>query len=292
MSFVTSEVGRLREVLMHVPGQEVTLVNESNYRRYLFRAPMSLEEARREVEELIDVYRREGVVVRTVDGLEDKPNAMYARDPFLMTPGGAIISSFMYDVRRGEEQAFMEVMKGLGYPIVKVMDNEEVFEGGNAMLLSPSVAMAGVGERTSRAGLEAFSKVVKSMGVSEVIEVQVPMNVIHIDEYVAQVDVKTIVAVRQMFPWEAMDRLRRLGFNVVPVEYSQLPGGVSARLCLNMVAVRPGRVVMGSGCDAVRKLLEGEGTDVIEVNVDEVLKGGGGVHCLTGVLRREPVKEN
>jgi N-dimethylarginine dimethylaminohydrolase len=289
---VSSEVGRLREVLMHVPGQEVSIVNESNYRRYLFRSPVNLEEARREVEGLMEVYRKEGVQVHTVEGLTDKPNAMYARDPFFMGPSGAIISRFMYEVRRGEERAFKDKIEGLGYPIVKVMEDDEVFEGGNAMMLSPKVAIAGVGERTNRKGLWSFIETVKSMGVEEVVEVQVPINVIHIDEYIAQVDVGTIVTVRQMFPWEAMDRLQRLGFNVLPIEYSQLPGGVSARLCLNMVALRPLKVVMGAGCDPVRKALESEGVDVIEVKVDEVLKGGGGVHCLTGVLRRDQVSES
>jgi len=124
-----------------------------------------------------------------------------------------------------------------------------------------------------------------------VIEVQTPMSSIHIDEYVAQVDVRTVVTVRQVFPWEAAEALRRAGFNVLTVEYSQLPGGIGGRLCLNMVALRPRRVIMGTGCEVVRKLLEGEGVDVIEVEIDEVLKGGGGVHCLTGVLSREPIKE-
>lgn len=289
---MNSEVGTLREVLMHVPGDEVNLVNESNYRRYLFRSPMNLQRAREEVINLIEVYRSEGVKVNLVDSLPDKPNLMYMRDPFLMGPGGAIISRFMYDVRRGEEEPVKEHLKRLEYPIAKVMEDGEVFEGGNAMILSPRVALAGVGERTNRKGLGELVETLKSMGVEEVIDIQVPINVIHIDEYVAQVDVKTLVTVRQMFPWEAMDRLQRLGFNVIPVEYSQLPGGVSNRLCLNMVAVKPMKLVMGNGCDSVRRLLEHEGADVIEVEVDEVLKGGGSVHCLTGVLARDPISDS
>ena len=274
-----------------MPGKEVLLVNEENYRQYLFRSPMNLERAREEVLGLAELYRSEGVRVHLVEGLEDKPNAMYARDPFLMTPRGAVISRFMYEVRRGEEVAYREAIERLGYPIVKVMSDPEVFEGGNAMVLSPRVALVGVGERTNRAGLEAMRKVLTEAGVEEVIEVQTPISSIHIDEYTAQVDVKTIVTVRQVFPWEAADRLRRAGFNVLTVEYSQLPGGIGGRLCMNMVALRPRRVVMGAGCEGPRKLLEAEGIDVIEVDIDEVLRGGGGVHCLTGVLAREPVRD-
>ncbi|MGC9071825.1 MAG: dimethylarginine dimethylaminohydrolase family protein [Acidilobus sp.] len=277
---------------MHVPGKEVLLVNDQNFRHYLFRSPMNLDRAREEVLSLADVLRSEGVRVNLVEGLEDRPNAMYARDPFLMTPKGAVVSRFMYEVRRGEERAYMDAIKRLGYPVVKVMSEPEVFEGGNAMILGPGVALAGVGERTNREGLEALRKVLREAGVDEVIEVQTPMSSIHIDEYTAQVDVKTIVTVRQVFPWEAADRLRRAGFNVLAVEYSQLPGGIGGRLCLNLVTVKPQRVVMGSGCEAVRKLLESEGVDVIELDVDEVLRGGGGIHCLTGVLAREPVRDS
>ncbi|MFP3285735.1 MAG: arginine deiminase family protein [Acidilobus sp.] len=284
-------MGALKEVVMHVPGREILLVNENNYRQYLFRSPMSLERAREEIEELVGLYRSEGVRVHLLEGLEDKPNAMYARDPFLMTPRGAVISRFMYEVRRGEERAYREIIEKLGYPVLKSMREPEVFEGGNAMVLSPSVALAGVGERSNRAGLEALKATLREAGVEQVIEVQTPMSSIHIDEYVAQVDARTVVTVRQVFPWEAAEALRRAGFNVLTVEYSQLPGGIGGRLCLNMVALRPRRVVMGTGCEVVRKLLEGEGVDVIEVDIDEVLKGGGGVHCLTGVLSREPIKE-
>ena len=274
-----------------MPGKEVLLVNENNYRQYLFRSPMNLERAREEVLGLAELYRSEGVRVHLVEGLEDKPNAMYARDPFLMTPKGAVISRFMYEVRRGEEIAYREAIERLGYPIVKVMGDPEVFEGGNAMVLSSRVALVGVGERTNRAGLEAMRKVLTEAGVEEVIEVQTPISSIHIDEYTAQVDVKTIVTVRQVFPWEAAERLKEAGFNVLTVEYSQLPGGIGGRLCMNMVALRPRRVIMGAGCEGPRKLLEAEGVDVIEIDIDEVLRGGGGVHCLTGVLAREPVRE-
>ena len=288
--FVDSEVGRLREVLMHVPGDELDLISDSNYLRYLFRAgPVDKREFAREVEGVIDVYRSEGVVVRLVSDFRDKPNAVYARDPFFMTPRGAVISNFRYDVRRGEEAVYARAIRELGYPVVKEMGPGEVFEGGNALLLGRGVAIVGVGERTNRAGARALAEVLGPAGFGEVIEVQTPMNVIHVDEYVAQIDEETLLVVRQMFPSEAAERLRELGFDVMTVEYSQLPGGVTPRLCLNMVALRPRRVVMASGCDSVRRALESEGVDVIEVKVDEVLKGGGGVHCITGVLRRDPV---
>ncbi len=292
LPFVNSEVGPLREVVMHLPGREVLLVNDNNYRQYLFRSPMNMERAREEVMGLAELYRSEGVNVNIVEGLEDKPNAMYARDPFLMTPRGAVISRFMYEVRRGEERAYMDAIEKLGYPVVKIMTEPEVFEGGNAMILGPSVALVGVGERTNRHGLEALRKVLAGSGIEEVIDIQTPMSSIHIDEYTAQVDVRTVITVRQVFPWEAAERLRRAGFNVLTVEYSQLPGGIGGRLCMNMVALRPRRVVIGSGCDGVRRVLESEGIDIIEVEVDEVLRGGGGVHCLTGVLAREPVRDS
>lgn len=287
---VDSEVGRLRHVLMHIPGEELNLINKSNYLRYLFKATVDREVFRRQVESVVELYRSEGVEVTLVDGdLKEKPNAVYARDPFFMTPKGAVISRFRYDVRRGEEAVYRRALESLGVPIVKVMEEAEIFEGGNAMLLGRGIALVGVGERTNRAGLRTMAELLLSMGFQEVIEVQTPMNVIHIDEYVSQVDESTLVVVRQMFPSEAAEALRDRGFNIVTVEYSQLPGGVNNRLCLNMVALRPGRVVMGNGCDSVRKVLEGEGVEVIETDINEVLKGGGGLHCITGVVARDPI---
>lgn len=57
----------------------------------------------------------------------------------------------------------------------------------------------------------------------------------------------------------------------------------------NMVPLAPGVVVMPAGNPVTRAALEGHGVTCIEVEGDELMKGAGSVHCMTGVVHREAV---
>jgi len=46
---------------------------------------------------------------------------------------------------------------------------------------------------------------------------------------------------------------------------------------------------MAEGTPRTRDLLVGAGVEVIEVNIEEIKKGGGGLHCLTGILSKEAI---
>ncbi|MDP8003009.1 MAG: dimethylarginine dimethylaminohydrolase family protein [Caldisphaera sp.] len=291
MDYLDSEVGKLREVMMHVPGKELELVNDKNYNKYLFSAPnIDKEEFKKEIIDLIDLYKKEGVKVNLVQGLEDKPNAVYSRDSFLMTPKGAIISNFKYDVRKGEELEYEKALRELNYNIIKKMQGVEIFEGGNALILNSETALVGIGERNNKNGVEAFVSLMQSMGFKNILEIQTPMSKIHIDEYVSQVNEDTIITIRQLFPWDIADQLRKLGFNIITVEYGDVSSDLKARLCLNSVALAPNKIVIGEGCNTVRKILEDNAVDVILNKIDEVVKGGGGIHCVTGQLKRDSIK--
>ncbi len=291
MIYLDSEVGKLREVLMHVPGKELEIVNEKNYRNYLFSSTVNPEKFKEEINGLIDLYKKEGIKVDLVPDLEDKPNAVYARDPFLMIPNGAIISNFMYEVRKGEEKVYEEALRKLNIPIIKKMQNNEIFEGGNAIILNRETALVGIGERNNKSGVESFISLLQSIGYKNIYVIQTPISKIHIDEYVSQINEDTIITVKQMFPWEVANDLKNLGFNIITVDYSDISSNLKTRLCLNSVALEANKIVLAEGCDAVRKVLEENAVEVIEAKIDEIVKGGGGIHCVTGQISRDLISK-
>ncbi|MCE4607861.1 MAG: arginine deiminase family protein [Caldisphaeraceae archaeon] len=287
--YINSEVGRLREVLMHVPGKELDLITEDNYRTYLFSSTVDKEKFKEEVLDLMEVYKNEGIKISLIKGLEDKPNGVYARDPFIMTPQGFILSSFRHDIRKGEEVEYEKALSELNYPILKKMGNDEIFEGGNAIILNSETALIGIGERTNRNGINAFTEALTSSGFKNIFAIQTPLNRIHIDEYVSQINEDTIITVKDLFPFEVAERLKDLGFNIITLDYKDVSGDMKRRLCLNFVTIEPNKVVVGEGCDAVKKVLEENAVDAITVEIDEMVKGGGGIHCVTGQLVRDPI---
>ena len=73
--------------------------------------------------------------------------------------------------------------------------------------------------------------------------------------------------------------------------FLDVPDAGEARrgLAINMVPLGPGVVVMPSGNPRTRAALEAAGVTCYEVEVDELMKGAGSVHCMTGVIHRDPV---
>jgi arginine deiminase len=54
-----------------------------------------------------------------------------------------------------------------------------------------------------------------------------------------------------------------------------------------MVPLAPGAVVAPAGNPITKRVLEEAGVEVLEADVDELMKGGGSVHCMTGVIWRD-----
>ncbi len=58
---------------------------------------------------------------------------------------------------------------------------------------------------------------------------------------------------------------------------------------MNFVALAPGEILMPTGGDRMREVYERAGVRCHTVDVSELIKAGGGIHCMTGFLRREPL---
>ncbi|MFR2965219.1 MAG: arginine deiminase family protein [Anaerovoracaceae bacterium] len=60
---------------------------------------------------------------------------------------------------------------------------------------------------------------------------------------------------------------------------------VRETFCCNFVAIEP-PIVMPEGNPRAQALLEENGIKVITVNVSEIIKGRGALHCITAFLKR------
>ena len=59
---------------------------------------------------------------------------------------------------------------------------------------------------------------------------------------------------------------------------------------VNGIAVRPGRVIMPKGMsEQTRDALTQHGIEVLEIDYDKMQLNGGGIHCSTCPLIRDPV---
>ncbi len=285
--YCDSEVGRLRAVLMHRPGRELESVTEATYQDLLFDAPIDHARFRDQFDALVETYSSLDVEVQLVQGQrEDRPNAVYVRDLYTMTPEGAILARPATLQRRGEERAVARSLLALGVPILKTVNGRGTFEGSNVMWLDRTTCLLGTSSRTNAAGADQVERELRGLGVEEVMRVAVPYGQIHIDGFLSMVDRRCAVISPWLITWDLRRWLLDRGFELIVMEHLDEVG----RLGTNFVCVAPRRVVTAAGFPRTKALLEGHGVEAIEVEVDEILRGGGSVHCMTGFLRRDPVR--
>lgn len=70
----------------------------------------------------------------------------------------------------------------------------------------------------------------------------------------------------------------------------EVPREEALRMSTNFLVVEPSKVITASGNEKTKKALEREKVEVVEVGVDELMKGGGSVRCMTMPLMRDEIR--
>jgi N-dimethylarginine dimethylaminohydrolase len=279
----SSECGRLRAVLLRRPDPE--LDNIDDFDAVQMRADLNPEIARAQHDALADAYEAQGVRVHYVEnGRLDKPNAFFIRDLMLMTPEGAIITRPASTVRAGEERFVAEALGRLGVPILMSVHGRGTFEGADVMWVDQDLCFLAEGLRTNTEGADQVERMLREIGVREVVRVQLPWGAMHLDGMLNFPDRDLAVVWPRRTPFPVVRALHERGFRILEVideveAHEQLP--------LNFVALEPGRILMPSGGERMRERYESAGIACVEVDVSELIKAGGGIHCMTGFLKRD-----
>ncbi|MEO1193496.1 MAG: arginine deiminase family protein [Pseudomonadota bacterium] len=293
-----NDVGRLRKVLMHRPGDELSIVDPSKRleelgsygdlegQTWYWRGNYipSLEELQEQHDALTNTLRAEGVeVVLLKRCAPGRHKAIYTRDSCIGVPGGAIVTRLGPTVRRGEEAPVTETLAAAGMPILRTIHGTGVMEGGSFVWLKPNLAVIGRSARVNEEGTRQVEEVLKAQGC-ELIRVDLTGYRLHIDGMLVMIDVDTAIINPTQIPFWFLEKLGELGIRTVEIHPDD-PVGI-----LNCIAVKPGRVVMQAGtaqrtADALDKL----GIEIVPVPYEKVFQGGGGIHCSTSPLQRDAI---
>ena len=283
--YCDSEVGKLRAVLLRRPGREIESMGDPA--RYRFRETMNPAIAPEQQDALVQVYREHGVEVHYVEeAREDRPNSLFLRDIVLMTPEGAIIGRPAMEVRRGEEKFVAKRLAQLGVPIIKTVNGDGIFECACALWVDRRTVIIGTGSRANKSGVEQVKCELRNIGVENFIEFQIPYGHAHLDGLMNIADRKTAVVFPWQVPYDVCAALMDMGFTIIE---AQDIFEVKTGFALNFVALEPGKVVLPMGNPSCKAALEKAGVSVIEVDVSEILKGWGAIHCMTAVIKRDPI---
>jgi len=294
---VDNDVGQIRQVLVHRPGNEIHCVNEEScYDNdahalvhpegqwyWLGREPLDLAKMQQQHDALVRVLEDEGATPvylhRTFDHRSTK--TIFTRDPLIAIPGGAIVSRLAPRMRRGEERPVVELLAQLGMPVLRMVHGTGTFSGGSFAFINPRTAVVGISCRVNEEGAQQVEGVLNTLGIS-LIRVRLCGWTLHLDVAFSMVDVDVALVDPTQLPYDFLCLLETMGVKTVygcPGEY---------RAC-NVLAVRPGKVILAAGAPRTEERLKSAGIETICVDISELQRGGGSVHCLTQPLVRDPV---
>ena len=280
---VSSECGRLHAVLLRRPGPELDAIED--FDAVQMRAGLDPDLARRQHDALAAAYRACGVEVHYVErGRIDKPNSMFVRDLMLMTPEGAIVTRPASTVRAGEERLVAEALARAGVPILMTVHGGGTFEGADVAWVDRDLCFLAEGLRTNEEGANQVERMLREIGVRDVVRVGLPYGAMHLDGLLALVDRDLAVVWPRRTPFKVVQTLRARGFRFIEVEDE---AETQACLPMNGVAVAPGEIVVPAGGTTMLARYAEAGVVCHVVEVGELIKAGGGIHCMTGFLKRD-----
>jgi N-dimethylarginine dimethylaminohydrolase len=267
---VGDDVGRLRLVALHRPGDEMRTIDPDKY-----------DES---IEALID-DRAEGVEIVDVGGSDGDVKAVFTRDQAIAVDGGAIICR-MGPVgadpgygRRGEEAYVTKVIANLGMPILRTIHGTGLIEGGSFCFLKPGVAALGMSFRQNEEGARQIEEVLRASG-TRLIRIPLTGHSLHLDGCILMLDHdKALINVTRL-PYWFLDELTALG--IEPIHCWPTEGHA-----VNCLAVQPGKVLISEGCPRTVERLNRRGIETVVIDYSEIRKNGGGIHCSTLPLIRD-----
>ena len=271
--YVKDGTSRLKKVLVSRPQfLKPAPINEiaKKWKNTVMDVPTML----REHELFVGAYKKAGVEVEFLEPDEERPNSVFARDFGGCVKEGYIMGRFKLDMRYKEHIDYKKRMEELGIPMIGEV-KEGLFEGGDFMFMNEHWVAVGMADRTNEAGLVEIKKILEPLGY-EVTGVPLKKEYLHLDMCFNLVDDHLAVSYRQGLPEEFRELLAKRNIEIidVPEEAIYLHG-------CNLQALGEHRVLSLKQNECVNEKLAAKGMEVIELDITEILKAGGGPHCMT-----------
>jgi N-dimethylarginine dimethylaminohydrolase len=221
-----------------------------------------------------DTLRAAGAEVSLVDSVDGLPDMVFTANGGLVWGNRFIAPRFRHPERSGEEAQFKLWAKAAGFR-VDDLPGRPYFEGAGDALPFRRRIVAGYRTRSEFDAHTALAKVLEV----EVLSVElVDERFYHLDLTFCPLDDEHALVVPQAWDSYGRDVVRSL----VPSPIDLTPDEATA-FCANSVVV-DGTIVMPSCTTRLERELSSIGLEVVVCPVDEFLKAGGGVRCMTLAL--------
>src|SRR6185503_13338128 len=201
------------------------------------------------------------------------PDLCYVFDPLIVGPDGAIPLRPGKPNRADEPEILAGWLADRGVPIAGRIEAPGTVEGGDTVWLRDDLFVIGRTLRTNTDGAQQLAAIVG--GDTRVVDVPYwkgPAELVHLMSVISPVSDDVAVVFPPLLPAGLWEWLEDLGIRHVEVPEEEYP-----TLGCNVLAVRPGVVIVADGNPATRRGLEAAGVEVHAIPLREVGENGSGV---------------
>jgi dimethylargininase len=271
----------LHDVLVKRPGAAFGAAHENPAHGFLH--PVDLAEAQRQHDAFCQVLTDLGVRVHQLDAETSSPDLTYTFDPALVTDRGMIGLRSGKPTRQDEPAPMLEWAAAHDIPVLGELGEGETADGGDTFWLRPDVFCIGRSLRTNRAGAARLTELVGGeVHVFDVPYGNGPAECLHLLSVISPIADDLAVVFLPQLPAGLYELLAERCVALVPVPEEEIVG----QGC-NILAVRPGVVVMVEGSPVTERALRDRGCDVHTFPGTEVcINGSGGPTCITRPILR------
>ena len=262
--------------------------------------PMDYERANRQLDELSAAVESEGVeVIRSDPPRDDQHGTYMSRIHGInleshIVRGGALLANKATANHRGHERWSGEFLAKIGCPIIWQPIGTAIHETrGNMVFLDPKTLVQATNLNTNWEGIRQVAPILQQIGVEEIYVATLPgflyhnrrtpaLMAGHLCNVLTMADEKLGVVHSGSLPYETLMFLKGKGIRLIDT-----PPEEAMNQAANILAIRPGVVVMAAGNPITTASLRKEGVRVIEVDMSETAPYFAGPLCKVGALVRD-----
>lgn len=233
--------------------------------RAIDRGKPDFERFRHEHRDYISALQRAGTQVTVLRALEDWPDSVFIEDAALCLPEGIIVLRPGAPSRTGEADALANSLADTGHAVIA--RQRDGFVDGGDILVTDSVILVGLSERTDQRGFDWLKSVLQGWGY-RVQAVRTPTGVLHFKSDCSVLDGATVLATGRLSAAECFTPFRVL----------TVPRGEEA--AANSVRVND-TVLVPAGFPATSELIARAGYTVQTLVVSQASLLDGGLSCMS-----------
>ena len=198
----------------------------------------------------------------------------------VMTPYGAVITAMANWWRRGENYAAIRTYEKLGIPIYDMV-TAGTFEGGDFNVVEDGCVLIGCGgARTQEEGARQVQNWFNAEGWETRLAF-IDEYYVHIDLMVVPIAPKLTAVCLDCTDPEIVAWLKAKGHEIIDVPFQE-----TMALGCNFMSLGNDRVIAPTLSISLIGKLRARGFEVAAIDMSEISKTGGGIHCMAQALRR------